>query len=113
MPSAVSFAQFSSASSTPINTASSGDVTIVSGVTGQTVRVLEMVFTAHAATNVTFKDGTTALTGPMELTAAGASFNFFLVASGAPHFITSKGNGFVINNSNAVQLSGYLLYTQS
>lgn len=113
MPSAVSFPKFSEASSAVINTASSGDNTIVAGVAGQTIRVLEMMLTAHAATNLTFKDGSTALTGAMELTAAGASFNFFIVCNGAPHFITSKGNNFVINNSNAVQLSGYILFTQS
>lgn len=98
-------------SSTPINLTSSGDNTVKAGVGGQTIRVFRIFFTTTVAQTITFKDGaSTALTGPVNFTAAGAMVLDF---DAEPYFITSSGNGFVMNLSVGGQVSGRIYYTQS
>jgi hypothetical protein len=94
-----------------LDNAAGGDITVVAGVSGQTVRVFRILLMASAATNITFKDGATALTGAIDLAAAGSGM--ILDFSGEPWFVTSAGNAFVINSSNAVQVSGKIDYIQS
>ncbi len=92
------------------NSASSGDTTVISGVGGQTVKVYQIFFICAAATNITFKDGTTALTGAINQS---ANQGPVLDISAYPWFTTSTGNGFVINSSVATQCSGRVYYVQS
>ena len=94
-----------------INASSSGDNTIVSGTASQTVRVHRLFLVVAAACTLKFKDGAgTDLTGAMTLNAGGA---IMLDLSTDPWFVTSSGNGFVINLSAAVQCSGRVYYTKS
>lgn len=94
-----------------ISFAASGDNTIVVGVALQTIRAFRLVFVVSGATNIIIKNGAgTNLTGAMAFTANGS---FAVDDSSIPEFITSAGNALIINSSNAVQVSGYIDYTQS
>lgn len=96
--------------SAAINFAASGDNTAVSSSAGKRIQVYEIYFTVAAATNITIKDGTggTALTGPITFSGAGSFTLMYRISP--PHFSTSQGNNFVINSSNAVQISGHVIY---
>jgi hypothetical protein len=95
-----------------VSISSSGDNTVVSGTSSQTVRVYKLVLIAAGGVAVTIKDGaSTSLTGAMPLAANGAmaiDFN-----EGEPAFVTSSGNGFVVNLSAAVAVTGFVQYTKS
>lgn len=94
-----------------INFAASGDNTIVAGTASQTVRVYRIFFVVAAATNILIKDGAgTNLTGAMSFSQNGS---FTLDLTSNPWFVTSGGNAFIINSSNAVQISGRAYYTKS
>src|SRR5712692_2858354 len=92
-----------------VNFSGSGDQTIVTGVAGQTIRIMRVLLNTGAATNLTFKDGTTALTGAMAFAANGG---LVLDDSDEPWYIAADGNNFVINSSAAVQVSGTIWFTQ-
>lgn len=92
-----------------INFSSSGDNIIVSAVPNQAVYVFKYFLVVASATNLIFKDGSTALTGAIDMVANGSIvFDF----DTRPWFSTSIGNAFVINSSNAVQVGGRLYYLQ-
>ncbi len=99
-----------------IDFAGAGDNTIVVGVADQKVRVFQLFFVVAAATIIVVKDGAgTALTGPMSFTAGGSFVLDFVRGSreaDQPWFTTSEGNAFVLNSTNAVQVSGRVYYTQ-
>ena len=92
-----------------INFSSSGDNTVISAVSANPIKIYGIVFTVAGATNITFKDGTTALSGAIVLTGNGSSMT--LPVNDEPYFTVSIGNAFVVNNSNAVQASGVVWYT--
>ena len=93
----------------PISFSSSGDNTVVTGVAGKIITVVRLYLVVGGATAITFKDGpNTLLSGAMSLTANGSIV--FDSYQNLPWFATS-GN-FVINNSNAVQVSGEVYYVQ-
>lgn len=92
-----------------IDFAGSGDTTLIAGVASQTVRIHRIFFVVGAATNIIFKDGATALTGAIPMLANGS---FVLDYSGEPWFTTTAANGFVVNSSAGVQISGRIYYTQ-
>ena len=98
-----------------INVSASGDNSIVSAVSGSQIRVHGILFTAHAAVNVTFYSGAnsggTALSGAIELTAAGSSI--FLPPQDEPYYTTIISALFNIYTSSGVQLSGTIWYTVS
>lgn len=101
--------------SAAINTSTSGNQTIIAGVGGKTIRIMELDLQVSSlgsgSTTITFKDGTsTALTGGYY---AQNGWSWGRINNGDPAFITSSGNGFVITTSNAAQLSGYVKFTQS
>lgn len=91
------------------NAAASGDTTAVAGAGGSVVRVYRLILVAAAATSLTFKDGTTALTGAMSLAANEAMILDF---DGEPWFTCGNGNSFTVNSSNAVSVTGRVYYTQ-
>lgn len=94
---------------TKIDFALTGDNTVVAAVTGKPIRIIAMVIVVSADTAITMKDGTgTALTGAMSLLANGA---VVLDPATMPWFVTSAGNGFVINQSGTAQISGRIYYT--
>jgi hypothetical protein len=91
----------------PINFSSTGDNTIVSAVVGQGIYVFKYFLVVSTATNLIFKDGTTALTGAIDLTANGTmTFDF----DTRPWYSTTQGNAFVINQSGTAQIGGRVYY---
>ena len=91
---------------TVINFSTSGDTVVYTGAAGTGVCVYGLFFTTGGSTNITIKDGTTAQTGPMSFATNGAGFWQMSSNPKSPWFLTSAGNNFVINSSNAVQVSG-------
>jgi len=98
-----------------LNFNGTGDTAVVAGVAGQTVRVWQLFFTVDADTLVTFKRGSTVLTGPLTLKAGGA---VVLDPVGdhrdpsRPWFTTGAGEAFVISQTGTAQISGRLYYSQ-
>lgn len=84
--------------------------TPVAGISGQTVRVMELVIVSSNTTTVTLQSAGTALTGPMTLI---AGTPLVLQLTGEPWFVTAAGQGFVITQTGNGQISGRVYYTQS
>lgn len=93
-----------------ISFATSGDNNIVAGVTAKVIKAYRLYIVVGGATNITIKDGSTALTGAMPFASNGS---LVLDFSGIPWYTTSAGNALVINSSAAVQVSGRVEYTQA
>lgn len=98
--------------SASISAAASGDNTLISGTSAQTIRVFRMFLVTAAAVGIKFRDGTggTDLTGVMSFAANGG---FVFEFSGEPWFVTSTANGFVMNLDTAIQVSGRIYYEKS
>lgn len=92
-----------------ITQSASGASVLVAGVGGQRVYVLKWLVIVGGATNLTFEDGSTPLTGALPLVA-----NQPLAGAEGPlaHFVTTAGNALNLVSSAAVQVSGYLLFAQ-
>jgi hypothetical protein len=97
--------------SAPITFAASGDNIVVAAVASTRILVHRIWLVGAAATSLTFKDGaSTSLSGAVPMAAnGGLTFD----ATGEPWFVTALGNGFIINSSNAVQVSGMVYYSTS
>lgn len=93
----------------PITFNASGDNTIVAATAGKATQVLALLITAAGATTITAKQGSTALTGAMSLATAGHQDQLFLPFTGVPYFTTAANAAFILNSSNAVQVSGMAL----
>lgn len=93
-----------------INSAAGGDITVVAAASGQRINVVKIVLVVGAATNITLKDGSSpgAISGPMPFAANMGWAQDFDKAC----MVLTKGNAFIINSSNAVQVSGFVYYTQ-
>ncbi len=83
-----------------------GDNTIISGVLGQKIKVLQFFLVISAATVLTYKSGSTALTGLMNFTGAGSHVQDFIQLP----ITLASGDSFVINNSLGVQVGGMVWY---
>ncbi len=94
---------------TKINFSGSGDNPIVAAVSGKRIFIYRLYFILGAATDITFKDGSTALTGAMPFLANGF---MILDPTQVPWHQTSVGAAFNINSSNAVQVSGSVGFIQ-
>jgi hypothetical protein len=98
-------------SSSSVSVSSSGNNTLVAGVSGKTVRVFKLVLVFSAAANATFQDGSsTALSGAIPMLANGS---IVLDFDTVPWYVTSSGNAFVLNLSTGVTVTGTVYYTQS
>jgi hypothetical protein len=93
-----------------INFAASGDNTVIAAVVGAPILVFGIFFTVAGATNITFKDGTTSLSGAVVFTANGSAMT--LQINDEPYFYCQPGDAFIMNNSSAVQVSGTVYYRQ-
>jgi hypothetical protein len=92
-----------------ISANANGDNTIVGGIPVTRILVHRIWFVAAGAVSVIFKDGAgTNLSGAAPLA---ANEGFTLDLSGEPWFVTSLGNGFVINLSAGVLIAGTVYYT--
>jgi len=93
----------------PINFSASGDNTVVAAVAGKWIKVVRLYLVVGGATNITFKDGSAiSFSGAMPMAANGA---IVLDVADTLLWFNATGN-FVINSSNAVQVSGEVYYIQ-
>lgn len=91
-----------------ISIASSGDNTVIVAVSGKRISIYGLDLYCGTATAVTLKDGSTALTGAMTVSA------YSLPLKSAPaYWILTSGNAFVINLGAANQCSGAVWYSQN
>lgn len=96
-----------------VSFSSSGANTIVPAVAAKTVSIYRLVLVAAGATVITLQDtaGTpNTFTGAMTLFAGGS---IELDDSADPYWTTISGNGFAVNSTNAVQVSGSVWYVQA
>lgn len=91
-----------------IDCSSSGDNTLVALVASKKIKVHRLFLVVSTATNLTFKDGSTSLTGAMAMSANGG---FTLDMQGDPWFTTTAGAAFILNQSGSAQISGRIYYT--
>lgn len=98
-----------------ISIASSGDNTIITGVSGQQIKVRRLVLINNVATAqaVTIKDGaSTNLSGQFGLPSSiGGGIILADTPNDPPLFICSSGNNFVVNLSAATAVAGFAQYT--
>ena len=95
--------------SDPINFNGAGDNTVIAGVSGNPIAIYAIVFTVAGATNITLKNGATALSGAFIFTGNGSSMTLPLQSSG-PWYSADTGNAFIMNLSIGVQVSGTIWY---
>ncbi len=91
-----------------VNSAAGGNIASPAGINNLIIRVYQVMLVLGGTTNITFQDGSTALSGAMPMLANGS---FYLPSTGYPHYTTSVGNAFNINSSNAVQVGGTVWFT--
>lgn len=96
---------FRSLETKAITDAAGGDVTVLTVPAGRTFHLMGLFLIAEGATDLTFKSGTTALSGAMEL--ADTHRLDFPVAEIPYVSGAATGDDFIINNSAAVQISGF------
>jgi hypothetical protein len=94
-----------------IDAASSGDNTLVAGVTGKKIRVLSVFLMAAGAVNCRFESGAsgTALTGQMNVAANGG---FSLTHNPGGWFETAAAALLNLELSGAVSVDGCLTYVE-
>ena len=96
-----------------VNIAALGDNTIVAGVATQKVYVFALWLWSNGIVTATIKNGAgTNLTGGMALVAQSNPRFDILQPNNEPWFITTAGNGLLINLGAAIQVSGCMLYKQ-
>ncbi len=91
-----------------VDNSGGGNIAAPAGINGEIIRVYRIMLVLGGTTNITFQDGSTALSGPMPMLANGS---FFLPMDGTPHYTTSAGNAFNINSSAAVEVAGTVWFT--
>lgn len=94
-----------------IDTATSGDNTLVAGVAGKRIRLYKIAIYANAANTVTLKNGASVnLMGAIDL---GAKTGLVIdnESDGHTGFTLTTGNALVLNLSAATQVSGRAWYT--
>jgi hypothetical protein len=94
-----------------IDTATSGDTTLIAAVTSKKIRVMSCFIVAAGAVNVRFESGTggTALTGQMNLT---TNSGFVLPFNPGGWFETGAGALLNLELSGAVSVDGSLSYIE-
>jgi hypothetical protein len=93
-----------------VNVNTSGDNTLVTGISGTVIRLYRLLLVPSAALTITIKDGSsTVLLGPM---AIGANQILKLSFDSQPWAVTSMGNNLIINLSAGTQTGGASFYTQ-
>lgn len=96
-----------------ISASSSGDNTIVAAVTGKKIRVQNYTILAAGAVSITWKSGSTAISGAMPLAANGgmAPSAGTATATGLDGVLqTAGGEALVLNLSAAVAVGGHIRY---
>lgn len=98
-------------SSVNINSATSGDNSLITGTTGQTIRIFGLFIGSTGAQTWKFKSSTA--TDLMPFFPAAAGGNLVLPITGEPYYITTTGETLYINQSTSVQISGRVFYVKS
>lgn len=83
------------------------DEIIVAGVEGVTIQLTSIMLTVDGETDLIFKDGVADLTGPMDFGGADEPRGMVYTTGFLPWTIT-EGRSFIIESSNAVQVSGFI-----
>lgn len=86
----------------------SATIALVAGSGANIVRLYRAILVFGGAGNITFEDGSTALSGPMPFAANAV---LILPMDGNEWFKTSAGNALNIANASTVQVSGTIYYT--
>lgn len=95
--------------SAAINIATAADHTVIAAVSGKKIKITSLLLIAGGEVNITFKDGSTALTGAMDF--GGTSEPRGMVSNFGDNALElTPGNAFVITLSGAVQVSGLVCY---
>ena len=90
-----------------VNISTATTTAIVAAVTGQSIRMYRILLVAGGTVNVTFKDGSTALTGAMPLV---ANEGFVLDYQTQAWFVTSSGAALNLTTDANVNLTGTVWY---
>lgn len=96
-----------------IDTAVSGDNTIVAAAPGRKIRVIAYLAIAGGDVSIRWKSGSTSLSGAMALAANGGAAPAGAGESPSGYIglmETAPGQALVLNLSGAVQVSGHLTY---
>lgn len=96
-----------------VSASSIGENTLVSGTSGQTIRVFRGSFTAENDVTLTFKDaagGTTLATIPLK---GGGTFSFDCDSFAEPLWVTAPAGAFILSLSLAVAVKGFIQYQKS
>lgn len=91
-----------------INFNASGDNIVILGVMNQKIKVLQFFYVVAAATNITFKSGSTVLSGPLTYGSNAAQVQDYMQLPLNCNFSDS----FIMNSSSAVQVGGTIWYSQ-
>lgn len=102
------FPQFTSAQRVKVAISSATTTTVITGVTGQTIRVLFYFLVSGGAGNITLNDGTTAISGDMPFAANQGA----IVDHTQNPLVLGSGNSFTITTSSSATAQGYVMYTQ-
>ena len=92
-----------------INFSSVGDSTVIGGTPGKKILLYSIWLTIGSETNITFKDGSTNISGPMDFAGASEPRGIVVPLLALPIQL-GEGNSFVINSSSAAQVSGTAVY---
>lgn len=92
-----------------INESTAANNEIITAVSGEKIKIVNIMFTVAAETNITFCSDANAMSGPMDFGGTGEP-------KGMVHYFgdfpleTVAGEAFKITSSAAVQISGYVTY---
>ena len=89
--------------------ATAGNNTLVAGVAAQTIRVYRLILTLSASSDLEVRDGTTTVLADLY---ARTGVTLDLVPQDKEWFLTTAGNGLILNSSAAVNIGGRIWYAQ-
>lgn len=92
----------------PINFSGAGDNILVAGIAGKRIKVLQFFFVLAAATNLTYKSGSTVLSGALDFGSNAAQVQDFIQLP----LTCNVGDPFILNSSAAVAVGGTIWYAQ-
>ena len=93
-----------------ISVGSAGLSSIIAGVSGQAIEVLEIMLYTDTSMDIELFDGTRSLTGLLK--SWPAAQGFFFPHTGEPHFKLTAGTAFILSTSAVGQVSGFVRYRQ-
>ena len=96
-----------------VNCTAAGDTTIITGTVGKKIRVYFYNILSSAAVAVTFKSGSTAITGPMTMSIGSAismGGGDSVPAGLLSVFETQPGESLVLNLSGIATVGGHITY---